>query len=159
MKKTLTTILLIAVFFSLKAQQQNPYENTLSFGSGEFFQNGQRLRMKEVLEITKVNDEAYSLVKKARTNKTMAGVFTYPGSFAIGYGFGGALAGGSIEWGWVGAGAGLLTGGVLFALAYNKKAQLATEAYNAGRPYANQGAKQEWSFGMQRNGLGLSLKF
>ncbi|EKB48008.1 hypothetical protein [Cecembia lonarensis] len=52
-----------------------------------------------------------------------------------------------------------LTTILLFAVFFSLKAQLATEAYNAGRPYASQGAKQEWSFGMQRNGLGLSLTF
>ncbi len=145
---------------SLQAQQSsNPYEGMLSFGSGQFFQNGKRVRMAEVIQITKVNQEANDLVRKARTNQIMSSVMAYPGSFAIGWGLGGALAGAPIEWGWVGAGVGLVGVGILFQSAYSKNAQLSTEIYNAGMPYASGRKPMELAFGVQRNGLGLSLNF
>ncbi|SNS48504.1 hypothetical protein SAMN06295967_110139 [Belliella buryatensis] len=160
MKKVILLVLTLGLGISLQAQQSsNPYEGMLSFGSGQFFQNGKRLKMAEVIQLTKVNEEANNLARKARTNQIMSGVMAYPGSFAIGWGLGGALAGAPIEWGWVGAGAGLIGAGILFQVAYSKNAQLVTEVYNANMPYASNYRPLQLAFGVQRNGLGLSLNF
>lgn len=160
MKKILLLLVTLVFAFSVQAQQTAGYtEGLLSFGNGEFFQNGMRIKMADAIRITQVNEEANELVRKARTNKVVGDIMGYSGSFAIGWGIGGAIAGAPIEWGWIGAGAGLIGLDLLFQNSFSKKAQLATEVFNANMPYGSMKTPVELAIGVQKNGFGLALNF
>lgn len=157
-------ILLLIVTLSLSISAYSQYvsghsERALNFERSEFFQNGMRINMSEVIRITQVNDEANSLVRKAKTNKIVGDILGYPGYFAIGWGIGGVVAGGSVDWNWIGAGAGLIGLDFLFQNFYRKKAKLATEVFNANMSYTPSKKSTELSLGLQKNGFGLALNF
>lgn len=159
MKSIFTLILIICLSLHLQAQDQPIDRSFLTFGNGDFFQNGQQVKMAEVIRITAINDEAQALAKKARRKRNLALVTGYPGYFAIGWGLGGLLSGAPVEWEWVGIGTGLVVGSFFLDAAFDRNARLATEVFNATTPFSSQKIPLVLAFGVQRNGLGFSLNF
>lgn len=157
------TLVLLSIFFclgfSIQAQQQNQSYGLLNYQNGDFFQNGQRIKMAEVIRITAINEEAQDLAKKARKNRNLSLMTAYPGYFMIGWGLGGLLSGAPVEWGWVGAGTGLAVGSFFFDAAFDRNARLTTELFNTSIRSSAQKNKLELALGIQRNGLGVSINF
>lgn len=159
MKLLQTIILLFSLSLPLHAQDQPSDHSILTYGNGEFFQHGNKVKMAEVIRITAVNEEARALAKKARRQRNLALMTGYPGYFAIGWGLGGMLSGAPVEWEWVGLGTGLVVGSFFLDAAFDRNARLSTEVFNATTPFSSQKIQMELAFGVQRNGLGFSLSF
>jgi hypothetical protein len=80
--------------------------------------NGNKLRPKQLLELTKNNPEANKLMKTARSNYTVAYIFSSVGSSLIGYQLGYSVSGGKANWTLAGVGGGLFLASLPFSGAY-----------------------------------------
>ena len=120
--------------------------------------NGNKLRPKQLLELTKNNPEANKLMKTARSNYTVAYIFSSVGSSLIGYQLGYSVSGGKANWTLAGVGGGLFLASLPFSGAYAKNAKKAVTIYNKG---LNQvGIKKVWVFpALSSDGVGLTLRF
>jgi hypothetical protein len=158
MKKALYTLILTIAAMSIGNSQEIHMEKV--FGGYKYTQNGQLLRMGQMVKIMKPNEEAFKLVKKARTNNTVAGIFGGAGGALIGWPLGTALGGGDPEWGMAAIGAGLIVVGIPFATAANKNAKQAVALYNASLN-SNTSSNFEPQFQLisSSNGIGISMTF
>jgi hypothetical protein len=101
-----------------------------AMGGMHFYQHSRMLNIDTLTQILKPNAEAYSFLKKAKTNNVFADIFSYAGGFAIGFALGSALGGKSINAGVLGAGAGLIGIAVLFNIGTKKNIRKAINIYN-----------------------------
>lgn len=58
-----------------------------------FIQNGERFKPNQLLEIIKINPEAYTEMKVAKSNHNIGSVFAFAGRFLVGWPLGTAIAG------------------------------------------------------------------
>lgn len=123
-----------------------------------YVQNGKILTPKQLLAITKVNPEAYSLMKKAKSNYDAANVFSFAGGFLIGWQVGAAIGGRDANWGVAGLGAGLVVVAIPFSVAYSKHVKNAVSNYNNGLSQAGL-RKINFSTGLCAHGIGLKVTF
>ncbi len=107
-----------------------------SFGT-TYYQHGEQLTPKLLLNITLSNPEAYAEMKIARTNSTAANVLGAIGGFMVGFSLGSLLVGKDPNWGVVGAGAGFIGISIPFSIAFNKHARKAARIYNEGLNTSN----------------------
>ncbi len=75
--------------------------------------------------------QAYELVKKARTNNTLATVLGGAGGAFVGFPLGQAMGGGDANWTLAGIGLGLVAVSIPLSSGTNKNLQQAVELYNA----------------------------
>jgi hypothetical protein len=120
--------------------------------------NGKKLKPKQLLELTKSNPEANNLMKRAKSNYTVAYIFSSAGGYLIGYQLGYSLGGGNANWTLAGIGGGLFLASLPFSGAYAKHATKAVTIHNRG---LNQvGFKKVWVYpALSSNGVGLAVKF
>ncbi len=152
------TALLISIVNYLSAQVP---ADTIEVKKGfetSFRLNGKRLKPKQLLELTKKNPEANSLMKKARSNYTAAYIFSSAGGYLIGYQLGYSISGGKANWTVAGVGGALFLASLPFSGAYAKHAKKAVIVYNKG---LNQiGLKKVWIYpALSSDGVGLTLRF
>ena len=76
------------------------------FGGYQFYQGGQRLNMKQLVNTMKPDPLAYEQIRSAKSSYNLAMVFSYAGGFMIGWPLGTAIAGGDPEWAGDGLGRG-----------------------------------------------------
>lgn len=123
-----------------------------------FMQEGKRLTPKQLLQITKVNTEAYELMKLAKSNYNAGAVFGFAGGALIGWPLGTALGGGDPNWVLAGIGAGFVLISIPFSVAYTKHATKAVSIYNNG--IANtESRKVDFNVGLTSVGVGLTMTF
>lgn len=160
MRKIKITLVTLFVFSMLGLFSQNQTDSIqIEKRLGTVYtQNGNTLTFKHLMEISKVNDEAYSFMKQARTNNNAAMVFSLAGGFLVGYPLGTALAGGDPNWVMAGIGAGLIIVGIPFSIGASKNAKIAVEIYNSGlvKPEAR---RINCNFGVTNNGIGIKVAF
>lgn len=128
--KILTTLFLLTVMTcSLNAQT---IDMKKSFGAYQFFQNGEKLKVSEVVNRMESNSEAFELMKSAQVNNAIGQTIAFAGGFMVGWSIGGALGSESegINWSLFGIGAGLAVISIPFSANFNKKAQEAVYIYN-----------------------------
>jgi hypothetical protein len=120
---------LLSICFSLlsEAQEIKAYK---TFGGVRFEMDTVTLSLKQVLEIVKVNPEAYAELKRAKSNYSAAGVLGFAGGVLIGIPLGSALAGGNPEWGLAAGGAGLILASIPFTTAFRGHTMQALDLYN-----------------------------
>jgi len=120
---------LLSICFSLlsEAQEIKAYK---TFGGVRFEMDTVTLSLKQVLEIVKVNPEAYAELKRAKSNYSAAGVLGFAGGVLIGIPLGTALAGGNPEWGLAAGGAGLILASIPFTTAFRGHTMQALDLYN-----------------------------
>ncbi|HEY0059795.1 MAG TPA: hypothetical protein VGB56_11735 [Flavisolibacter sp.] len=123
-----------------------------------FYRHGVKLTPQQLTEVTATNPEAHKLMRKARTNATVAGVLGFAGGFLIGFPVGTAIGGGKPNWGLAGAGAGLLLTSVPFSLSYARKAKEAVNIYNSGLARTGQ-RRLDFRLGLGLNGLAMKVNF
>lgn len=129
------------------------------WGGRQFFQEGKRLTMSEMVKTMESNDEAFREITKARTNNTIGMVLGGAGGFMVGYPLGAAVAGGDPNWVMAGIGAGLIAVSIPISLKFNKQAETAVDLYNKGLETNSRIPRPEFYFGCTENGVGLRLCF
>jgi hypothetical protein len=131
MNKLLLTTLSLSIPFSLLAQtNEGGLRIEKAFLGVKFYEGTRLLKPNEVLNIMKVDEEAFAEFKKAKSNYDAAQVFGFIGGFMIGWPLGTALAGGDPQWGLAAGGAGVLLLSIPFNSAFVKHSKRAIEIYN-----------------------------
>lgn len=123
-----------------------------------FYKNGVKLTPNQLMEATATNPEAHRLMRKARTNATVAGVLGFAGGVLVGIPLGTLIGGGKPNWGLAGAGAGLVLASVPFSLSYAKHAKNAVDIYNSGLTRTGK-RKLDFRLGVSLNGFAMKVNF
>ncbi|MGM1057253.1 MAG: hypothetical protein ACQEWG_15305 [Bacteroidota bacterium] len=130
------------------------------FGGYKYSLNGENLNLKELSGIVQANQEAYLLLKKARTKSTIANILAGIGGGFTGYGFGQSFGEGSTNWGLVAAGAGIFVVSIPFTVTANKNARESVQMYNSSLEEADAfNVLPIYKIIGNRNGVGLALVF
>ena len=153
----LVGILILCVSQIFAQSQTDSIQIKKSLGT-IFIQNGKKLTPKQLLEITKVNQEAYKEMKVAKSNHDIGSVFGFAGGFLVGWPLGTAIAGGEPNWALAGIGAGLIVMSIPFSSSYAKHAKNAVGIYNNG---LNQTGLRKVNFdlGLTCYGIGVKMRF
>lgn len=130
MKKILLTLSLILLAFTLCNSQT--IETKKVFGGYKYSQNGQDLSMDELSTQLNTNEESAQLMKKAKSQSTIASILSGAGGALVGYPVGTAIGGGEANWVLAGVGAGIIAVALPLSASANKKAKHAVEIYNTG---------------------------
>ncbi|MFV0606003.1 MAG: hypothetical protein ACK5NK_09205 [Niabella sp.] len=154
MKKNLTVLLLLLSANTLFSQNANtPITVEQSFWGTRFTQDGQNLKMKQLLSITQNNTAAYGKMKKARSNNTVGTIIGSIGGFMVGYTLGTAISG-KPNWAVAEVGAGLIGVSIPFSVSAVKHAKKGAALYNEGVSNATANNLQ-LNVGSTQNGIGL----
>ncbi|MFY9243009.1 MAG: hypothetical protein WAO74_08280 [Polaribacter sp.] len=157
MKKIL--VLFAFFIFSLSTINAQKIEMKKVFGGYQFKQNDKNLTLSRMQEIMKDNQEAFDLVKSAKSNQTWATILGSAGGALIGFPIGTAIGGGDPEWALAGAGAALLVATIPIVKGFNKKTTKAVELYNAGLPAVSGNFQPEFNLNFKGLGIGISMNF
>jgi hypothetical protein len=137
MIKTISLILVLIYTTSVTGLAQKPgYKDSIelvkaTLGGLKFYQHDKNLTMRDLTNIMRPNPEAFSYLKKVKTNNTVAFISGFIGGALIGYELGSAVGGKEINWGVMGAGAGFIVIGIPFDLGGKRNARKAVYLYNA----------------------------
>ena len=124
-------LFLLGPLYLFTQNQSDTIEVRKTFFGTTFRLNGRNLKPRELLDITKVNAEAYKEMKIAHKNFVIANIFGMPGGFLVGWPIGTAIGGGQPNWSLAAMGAGLIVIEIPFATAYVRHAKMAVRIYNA----------------------------
>ena len=152
------SLVLVGILFSVQVFSQSAditYKKT--FGGLKFYQLGQVLKPKQMLNKMSGNQVAQEYMHKAKSNYDVAQVLGGIGGFMVGWPIGTAIGGGEPNWTMAAIGGGI----VLLALplngGFNKNAKKAVDVYN------NKGdtslRKVKLDFAVDKYGVGVVLKF
>lgn len=158
MKKIIFTFL-FAICTSFFAQSQQ-IEKEKVFGGYKYSVDGKIVSMKEMINLMESNTQAMALMKKAKSNTTLATILGGAGGALIGFPIGTAIGGGDANWTLAGVGAGLIIVAIPIASGANKKANQAVDLYNSslnGTSYSN--FKPQFNMVVNGNGVGISMSF
>ena len=158
MKQTLLLIIFLLCLSQLFAQNQTDSIVVGKKMGTVFMKNGQYLTPRQLLDLTKTNDEAYKEMKIAKSNYDIAYVFGFAGGFMVGWPIGTAIGGGKPNWALAGVGAGLIVVSIPFSNSYSKHAKNAITIYNKGLR-KNGVNKIETRLGLINNGIALRVNF
>ena len=158
MKKTVLSLAL--VFAAMTYCNAQKIEMEKVFGGYKFTQNGNLLKMNDLVKTMESNQHAYDLIKKAQSNNAIATIFGGAGGFLVGLPLGAAIGGGDANWTLAGIGAGLIAIGIPISSGVNKNAKQAVELYNSSlNPTSFYPHKPEFNVIANQNGIGLSINF
>ena len=157
MKKIVFTFVISLFTFSVISAQE--IELKKSFGENFFYQNGEKLKRKQVKDLMKNNAEAFALMKSANSNYTWASIIGFSGSALVGYPIGTAIGGGDAKWELAGAGAALILVAIPILNNYNKKSKEAVALYNSDLPGVSANFQPEFNLNIKGLGLGISMNF
>ncbi len=161
MKKIVTfiTLLTIACSFTYGQISTNSISMEKVFGGYQFYQDGKRLNMNQLVNTMKPNEQAYQQIKSAQSTYTLATIIGGAGGFMVGWPIGTALGGGEPNWTMAGIGAGLIVASIPITQSFNKKAKQAVDTYNGVLPTSSFWDRSELKLAMTGNGVGLTLNF
>ena len=127
----------------------------------KFTQNGEKMRWNGLLRTMESNQQAYELMKKARSNYTVECITSFAGGYLIGWPIGTAIfSDRDPNWTLAGVGAGLVAISVPFSLGVNKNARQAVELYNSSLSSTSfYDFKPVFKVIANENGIGLSMNF
>ena len=129
------------------------------FGGYQFYQYGQRMNMKQLVNKMKPDILAYDQIRSAKSSYNLAMVFSYAGGFMIGWPLGTSITGGDAEWALAGIGAGLIAITIQIGRSFNKKARQAVNTYNEGLAPMPFWKRSELSVSTTGNSVGMLLQF
>lgn len=153
-------MILVFAFVSTACCMAQQIEMKKVFGGYKYELNGKRLSMYNLAKTVESNQQAYKLVKKAQTNRTIAIIMGCTGGGLIGYQTGTDSAGGKANWTLAGIGAGLLVVAIPISLSADKKTKQAVELYNHSlSTTSNYECKPELKLIANGKGVGLSMNF
>jgi hypothetical protein len=158
MKKFIFASLLLFSFLSISGQDKPDSIVVKKMLGTVFQQNGRPLTPRQLLDITKTNQEAYSEMKIAKNNYDVGYVFGFAGGFLIGWPLGTAIAGGDANWTLAAIGLGIVAISIPFDVAYTKHAKHAVSIYNSGLKYSYL-TKPTLKIGMTCNRIGILINF
>jgi hypothetical protein len=160
MKKiNIILIILISSFNFAMGQTNDSITMKKVVGGYHFFLGEERLTVNQLVKAMKTNNEAYSLVKSAQSNNTIASVIGGVGGFMVGWTLGTALGGGEPNWAVAGVGAGLIVVSIPISHSFNKKVKKAVETYNRGFQTSSFWDDNKLNLSLKGNGIGLRLSF
>ena len=159
MRKHILLIFLFAISFTVHAQQDSILATKAALGGYRFEQSGQFLNGKALLQRMEMDEEAYALMKRAKSNSDIASVLGFAGGLMIGWPLGTAIAGGDPNWLLAGIGAGCLAIAIPVSIVASKSMFEAVEIYNSrlNGSYFEQGLLLR--LGLTTGGVGLTLDF
>jgi hypothetical protein len=102
------------------------------FGGYQFYKVEKRLNMNQLVYAMKSNEQAFSQIKKAQSNYTLASIVGFIGGFMVGWPIGTAIGGGQPNWTMAGIGAGLFIVSIPINQKSNNQAKHAVGIYNSG---------------------------
>jgi hypothetical protein len=151
------TFLIASSSFAIGQDLSDTVEVQRSF-SPVFRQNGQRLKVRDLLEITRSNPSAFQEMRIAKSNYDASMVFGYVGGFLVGWPLGTALGGGKPNWALAAAGGGLILVSLPFSSGFAKHAMKAMAIYNDDlKKSARNPVKM--NVGFSATGIKLQMKF
>ncbi len=152
------SILFSIVSISLLAQSDS-ITATKAFGGYRFEQNGEYLNGKALLQRMVGNEEAYVMMKRAKSNSDISTVLGFAGGLMLAWPVGTAIAGGDPNWIVAGIGAGCLAIGIPLSIRASKGMFQAVEIYNSNLngTYFEQGLLLR--LGITTSGVGLRVDF
>lgn len=158
MKRTILILLMTVTGLNLCSSQNIEAEKV--FGGYKFTQNGNKMTMGDLVKTMEPNEQAYDLMKKARSNNIIASVIGFAGGGLIGWPIGAALGGGEPNWALAGIGAGLVVVSIPISSSASKKAKQAVDLYNASlNSTSMNGLRTDFEFIANGNGIGISMTF
>lgn len=99
-------------------------------GGFEFVEDGQVLTMRGAMDRIERIPEAYTLIKKAKTQTDIATILQFAGGFMVGWPLGTAIGGGDPDWVLAGIGVGVFLASLPFHFSFKKNAEKAVKLYN-----------------------------
>ena len=154
----IATVLVLSITATFGQTAPDSISMKKVFGGYAFFQNEKRLNMNQLLIATETNEQAYKIMKEAKTTYTWATIVGSAGGFMVGWQLGTALAGGEPNWVMAGVGAGLVIVSIPISNKFNTQAKSAVETFNGGLRQTSFWNKNELKFALTENGVGLTLK-
>lgn len=152
----ITLVLSLFTFSSINAQE---IEVKKCLGENMFYQNGKKLKAKDLKSLMKDNSEALALLKSAKSNYTWATILGAAGGGLVGYPLGTAAGGGDAKWEFAGAGAALILVAIPILNNYNKKSKEAVELYNSSTPKVSSNFQPTFNFNIKGTNMGISMNF
>ena len=152
----LSIVFIVTTFFSVHAQK---IEMKKVFGGYQFTQQGANLTLNQMQELMKNNQEAFDLVKSAKSNQTWVMILGTAGGALIGFPIGTAIGGGEPEWALAGVGAALIVATIPIIKGFNKKTSKAVELYNAGFTSVGYQFQPEINLNFKGTSLGITMNF
>ncbi|MGG8495594.1 hypothetical protein ACQY1Q_04190 [Tenacibaculum sp. TC6] len=158
MKKIIYT--LVFVFTSITFCNAQKIETEKIFGGYRYTQNGKTLTMNNLTVLMQSNKQALELLKKAKTNNTLAYILGGAGGILIGIPLGQSIGGGEANWTLAAVGAGIIVTAIPIASSANKKTKQAIELYNSSlQSTSSFNFKPEFTIIANGNGIGISMHF
>ena len=159
-KQILVGILFIFSLSTLVGQTSSDSITMMKvFGGYQFYQNGKRLNINQLVNSMELNEQAYKKINKVKSNYMLATVLGGAGGFMVGWQLGTALGGGQPVWAMAGVGAGLIVVSIPIGQKFNRQAKSAVDTFNGGLPSGMINNRTELKFAFTGNGIGLKLKF
>lgn len=161
MKRLAIIISLLIVTFSFTIGQTSTDSISIRkvVGGYQFYQGEKLLKMNQLVETVKPNEQAYIQMKSAQSSSILASVFGFAGGFMVGWPIGTAIGGGDANWAIAGIGAGFIVAAIPISINSNKKAKLAVDTYNGELQANSFWDRNELKLSMTGNGIGLALNF
>jgi hypothetical protein len=156
--KKIVFAMFVAIFTFSNVNAQK-IELKKSFGENLFYQNGERLTSRQLTNILKSNNEAFNLIKSAKSNYTWATILGVSGGALVGFPIGTAVGGGDPKWELAGAGAALILVAIPILNNYNKKSKAAIALYNADLPTVSSSFKPVFNLNFKGVNLGIAMSF
>ena len=158
MKKTTLALSFIIATLTFCNAQKIDIEKV--FGGYKYTQNDELKSLGDLATIMESNTNAFELMKKGRTNRSLSSVLGFAGGGLLGWSIATALGDGEANWTLAGIGGGLIIVGIPISLSANKKINQAVELYNASlKPTSYNAFKPELKIIANGNGFGLSMNF
>ena len=124
-----------------------------------FEQNGEKLNWKELVKATESNIEANSLIKKAKSHRTISTISAIVGGGLIGIPLGQSTTDRDPNWTLAYIGGGIVAIGIPFTLSVFNKVNEGIDKYNLSFKSASFEFKPEFKVIANVNGIGLSMNF
>ena len=158
MKTIILTLVLAYTMIPVCNAQKIEMKKVL--GSYQFTQNGKKISYSSLVKLMESNSEAHNLMKKSKSNNTIASILGGAGGALIGFPLGTAAGGGNANWTLAGIGAGLVALGSPISSSANRNGKKAVELYNSSLNSSSYYQfKPEFKIIANGNGIGLTLNF
>ncbi|WP_298498032.1 hypothetical protein [uncultured Algibacter sp.] len=158
MKNSLFTLILIVTSITFCNAQKIDIEKV--FGGYKYTYNDKLISIGDLASIIETNTNAFNLIRKGRTNRSLSAVLGFAGGGLVGWPLGTSMGGGNANWTLAGIGAGLIIIAIPISSSANKKINQAVELYNASlNGSTNTHFKPEFNIIANSSGLGLSVNF
>ena len=156
MKRTI--LLMLIPVFSLTGFVSFAQNDTITIVKKKYLIDGNLQTPKQLLILMQDHPEAFTSMKRAKSNFDGAMALSYIGGFFIGYPLGQAIAGGDPAWAMAGIGAGAVLLAIPLINGYHKHAQKAIRLYNKDMLRKKKG-DIVLKFGTTPHGAGILIRF